>query len=76
MGTLPPKPKKSSVGPDEYRTMRKRLGLSQQRLADRLGIDVATVSKRESGKINITMEAGMAIECLLIYAVYNIPKGF
>ena len=37
------------VGPDEIRRLRKRLGFSQQQLADRLGVSFATVNRWENG---------------------------
>jgi type I restriction enzyme M protein len=37
------------VGPDDIRRLRSRLGLSQQQLADRLGVSYATVNRWENG---------------------------
>jgi len=37
------------VTPDELKRLRKRLGLSQQQLANELGVHVMTVSRWETG---------------------------
>jgi len=46
---------------DEYRAARKRLGLTQAGLAERLGVDRMTVGARERGQVRITTEAELAI---------------
>jgi len=51
--------------PVEYTTIRKKLGLSQTALAERLEVSRETVNKRESGTNRITEEAALAIRLLL-----------
>lgn len=58
----------------EYFKIRKRLGMTQRELAERLGVVIPTVSRRENGDIPISKEAGMAIKLILIETLYNIPE--
>ena len=48
----------------EYKALRKRLGLTQQQLAKRLGVASNTISRRELGVRPITREAEIAIRGL------------
>jgi transcriptional regulator with XRE-family HTH domain len=41
------------MGGSEFRRIRKRLGLSQQRLADALDVHRMTITKYESGTLNV-----------------------
>ena len=50
-----------TMTPDCYREIRESIGLSQRALAKWLGVDVSTISKRESGKRGINSEAEFAI---------------
>jgi transcriptional regulator with XRE-family HTH domain len=61
--------------PERYKEIRKRLGLSQGKLAAIVGVTVPTISKRESGKKRILPEAAMAMEYLLVRAIYHIPEN-
>ncbi len=48
----------------EYREHRKALGLTQQGLADALGVTRATVNSREGGRVKLSPEMVMAIRSL------------
>jgi len=48
----------------EYKALRESLAISQQELAVRLGLSVSTISKREQGKVPITLEAASTILCM------------
>jgi DNA-binding XRE family transcriptional regulator len=50
--------------PQQYRTLRERLGLTQAGLAARLGITRKTINRREAGATPITPEAALAIRNL------------
>ena len=50
----------ASMSSDEYRAIRESLGLTQDALAQRLGVSRRTVLNRESGRM-ITEEARLAI---------------
>ena len=54
-----------SMTAKEYRKARKRLGLSQQQLAKKIGRRQTCVSKRELGDKLIGLEAAMAMRFLL-----------
>jgi transcriptional regulator with XRE-family HTH domain len=47
--------------PQEYREARQSLGLSQQKLAEKLGMTVRTISLRETGAQRIDIEAQLAL---------------
>jgi DNA-binding transcriptional regulator YiaG len=47
----------------EYQRVRESLG-SQHEVAQRLGVDIRTVQRREAGEIIITFEATRALYCL------------
>jgi DNA-binding XRE family transcriptional regulator len=49
---------------DKYRAARERLGLTQERLAARLGVTRATINAREAGRVPITPESALAILAL------------
>jgi len=49
---------------DEYHQVRESLG-SQRDVAQRLGVDIRTVQRREAGEIIITYEATRALLCLI-----------
>lgn len=46
---------------DEYRAIRERLELKQGELAERLGVTLNTISRREIGQVPITKEAELAL---------------
>lgn len=46
---------------DEYRRVRRSIGLTQHELADRIGRHPSIVSKRERGLKPVTREAELAI---------------
>lgn len=48
----------------EYRKLRHQLGLTQEKLAEQLGVKRLAVIRRESGK-TITKEAELAMRCLV-----------
>jgi transcriptional regulator with XRE-family HTH domain len=50
---------------EEYRAIRKQLGLTQAGLAKALGKSRATVENREIGKVGIDYEAELAISMLI-----------
>lgn len=50
---------------DEYRKARESLNLSQQQLADRLGVTRATINRRENIPDRVTPEAALAIQKLV-----------
>jgi transcriptional regulator with XRE-family HTH domain len=50
--------------PIQLRTARRSLGLSQSGLAERLGVDVMTISRWERGASSIPPYLGLAIESL------------
>ncbi len=45
----------------EYKAIREKLKLTQQQLADLLGVHKITVAKREGGALEISQEAEMAL---------------
>lgn len=49
------------MNPDLYRRLRKLMGLTQRELAEKVGVDVQTVSNRERGVQPIDKEAELAI---------------
>lgn len=51
------------MSPEEYRSIRKKLGLTQAELAEKLGVSRRTIVKREGDK-TITREAQIAISSL------------
>lgn len=53
-----------TLSPEQYRAKRLALGLTQQGLAERLGLPRTAVTKRESGEQRITEEAARAINSL------------
>jgi len=50
--------------PVTYKNIRRRLGLSEEELAKRLGVHLTTIYRRESGKIAITPQAENSIKAL------------
>jgi len=50
--------------PDDLRTLRKRLGLTQAQLAALLGVRRATVVDREAGRVPIRPETVFALRYL------------
>lgn len=52
---------------DEYKALR-RIVDSQCAVAEMLGLDKSTLSKRESGERPISVEAALAMECLAMRA--------
>lgn len=50
----------NALSPDAYRVLRKRVG-SQAKVADILGVDLTTISRRERGIVAITREASIAL---------------
>lgn len=50
---------------DQYRAIRDKLRLTQQELADRLGVHKITIAKREGGSLPISRESELAIQSLL-----------
>lgn len=50
--------------PAEYREIRQSLGLTQRELAERLGVDPQTISRRERGELPILREAVLAIRAV------------
>ena len=50
--------------PEQYKTARKNLGLTQAKLADILGVTRKTICSRENGSAPITAESVIAINCL------------
>ena len=50
--------------PAEYTAARLAVGLTQQHLADALGVHIRSVQRREAGDFPITREAEMAIRTL------------
>jgi DNA-binding XRE family transcriptional regulator len=54
---------------EQYKAARERLGVTQSKLADILGITRETVTRRETGAATITSEAAMAIRSI------PVPKG-
>ena len=52
--------------PQEYKTARRELGLTQGQLAEVLGVTRATVNRRESAGGTVTAEAGLAIAALAV----------
>lgn len=51
----------------EYRKLRNQLGLTQEKLADMLGVKRLAIIRRESGH-TITKEAELALRCLANHA--------
>ena len=52
------------MSPDQYKAIREKLGLTQARLAARLGVTRKTINSRETGATRITEEASMAIKTI------------
>lgn len=66
---------------DEYKALRRMVD-SQCAVAQLLGLDKSTLSKRESGERPISIEAALAMECLamradpqLVRQLVNSPDG-
>lgn len=57
---LPPKKLKLTMNRSEYTQNRIDLGLTQAQLAEKLGVQQATISMRESGKSKIKREHVLA----------------
>lgn len=52
------------MSPEEYKTIREKLALTQGGLAARLGVTRKTINSRETGATRITEEAALAIRAL------------
>jgi len=50
---------------DEYKSLRKKLGLNQAGLAALLGVTRKTVNRREAGDATITVEAALSLRWLV-----------
>lgn len=50
--------------PEQYKEIRKRLGMTQAALATALGVTSKTIRRRESGETEINKEAELAIKTL------------
>ena len=72
-GVMPKNPSVSNVlTSSEYHKVRESLG-SQRDIAERLGVDIRTVQRREAGEIIITFEATRALLCLsAIHALHEL----
>lgn len=57
--------------PDEHRRIRKGLGLSQADLARRLGVRVATISDRETGRKPIMGETALLLRYMMRYGLLD-----
>lgn len=53
---------------DDIRTIRRRLTLSQQELAEALGLHQSTISRLESGALPLDERTKLALEALLARA--------
>lgn len=53
------------MSPEEYKAARVAAGLSQQKLAEMLGIDRELVNRREKGKAPLRLEAVLALSIVL-----------
>ena len=52
------------MNPNQYRAIRKSLGLTQTELGQKLGVSRDTIHRRETGDAPITPEAAMAMRKL------------
>jgi DNA-binding XRE family transcriptional regulator len=52
------------MNPEEYKSIREKLALTQGKLAARLGVTRKTINARETGAARITTEAALAIRAL------------
>jgi len=52
----------------DFRETRKALGLSQAELAEKLGVDQGTVSRYETGEIEMNARMELALEALMMKA--------
>jgi transcriptional regulator with XRE-family HTH domain len=50
--------------PEQFRTIRKELGLTQAQLAERLGLNVLSVKRYESGDRTISKTVELLLECI------------
>jgi len=55
---------RAKMTPDEYRHIRRELGLTQAQLAARLGVATNTIARRERGEQPIDREAALALRSL------------
>jgi transcriptional regulator with XRE-family HTH domain len=53
--------------PADYKSARERLGLTQEQLAELVGVSVRTIASRESGQHAVSREAAIAVRSLLDY---------
>ncbi len=60
----------------DIRKARKERGITQQELADRIGVNRATVSKYESGQISIPLAQALAIAEALDMSFYDLSPEF
>lgn len=60
----------------DIRKARKERGITQQELADRIGVNRATVSKYESGQISIPFSQVLAIAEALDITLYDLSPEF
>ena len=59
------------MSPEEYRSIREKLALTQGGLAVRLGVTRKTISARETGATRITEEAALAIRAQMDFFSTN-----
>lgn len=50
--------------PADYKSAREKLGLTQEQLAELVGVSVRTIASRESGQHAVSREAAIAIRAL------------
>jgi transcriptional regulator with XRE-family HTH domain len=50
--------------PADYKAARERLGLTQEQLAELVGVTVRTIASRESGQHAVSREAEIAIRAI------------
>jgi putative transcriptional regulator len=53
------------VSPDEFRRLRQRLGLTQEQVAQRLGVTLGAVSRWEHGQRRISEPAARLLQLLV-----------
>ena len=63
------------MSPADYKATREKLGLTQARLAARLGLPRTAIVKREAGDQRITEEAALALRALKPSKTKKAPGG-
>lgn len=53
--------------PAAYKAAREKLGLTQEQLAELVGVSARTIASRESGQHAVSREAAIAVRSLLDY---------